>query len=85
MERGSAFLQALARSEAARPPAVPTLSIYTAHDNLVSPQDTSRLSWARNVAIAGVAHVGILASTEAFGLVWEELVAAGAAPEARPL
>jgi triacylglycerol esterase/lipase EstA (alpha/beta hydrolase family) len=79
MERASAFLEALARAEAAKPPAVPTLSIYTVHDNLVSPQDTSRLEWARNAAIAGVAHVGILASPEAFERVLEELKAAGAA------
>lgn len=79
MERGSPFLDALARAEAAKPPSVPTLSIYTLHDNLVSPQETSRLGWARNVAISGVSHVGILASREAFELVLEELKAAGAA------
>jgi pimeloyl-ACP methyl ester carboxylesterase len=79
MERGSAFLEAISRTEAASAPTVPTLSIYSAHDNLVSPQDTSRLPWARNVALAGVGHVGILASHEAFELVLAELRAAGVA------
>ena len=80
MERGSDFLAALSRAEAQKPPTVPTLSIYSVHDNLVSPQDTSRLPWASNVALAGVAHVGILASEEAFELVLAELRDAGAAP-----
>lgn len=80
MEPGSGFLAALARAEASRPPTLPTLSIYSVHDNLVSPQDTSRLPWARNEALAGMGHVGILASPEAFELVMAELRAAGAAP-----
>lgn len=78
MECGSAFLEGLAQAERARSPQVPALSIYTVHDNLVSPQDTSRLAWARNAALAGVGHVGILASREAFELVLAELRAAGA-------
>lgn len=79
MERGSAFLEALARAEAARPSTIPALSLYTVHDNLVSPQDTSRLEWARNAAVAGVGHVSILASPATFATVLEELRAAGAA------
>jgi pimeloyl-ACP methyl ester carboxylesterase len=79
MCRGSDFLTALARAETAEPPRVPTTSIYTVHDNLVSPQDTSRLDWARNVAIAGMGHVAIVASERAFALVLEELRAAEAA------
>jgi triacylglycerol esterase/lipase EstA (alpha/beta hydrolase family) len=79
MQRDSDFLRALARAEAARPPQVPTTSIYSVHDNLVSPQDTSRLAWARNVALAGLGHVAILASERVFALVLEELQAAGAA------
>jgi pimeloyl-ACP methyl ester carboxylesterase len=77
MRRGSGFLEALASAEAARPPAVPALSIYTVHDNLVTPQDTSRLEWARNVAVAGMGHVGIIASERIYPLVLEELRAAG--------
>jgi pimeloyl-ACP methyl ester carboxylesterase len=73
MERASAFLTELARAEAARPPGVPATSIYSVHDNLVSPQDTSRLAWARNVAISGLGHVSIIADHAVFALVLEEL------------
>ena len=41
------------------------------HDNLVSPQDTSRLAWARNLAVAGVGHVSIIATPATFALVLE--------------
>ena len=41
-------------------PGCPALSVYTVHDNLVAPQDSSRLAWARNVAIAGVGHIAML-------------------------
>lgn len=78
MERASAFLTELARAEAARPPGVPTTSIYTVHDNLVSPQDTSRVAWARNVAVSGLGHVSIIAAEAVFALVLEEVRAAGA-------
>jgi len=73
MHRGSAFLAALAAAEAASPPAVDATSIYSPHDNLVSPQDTSRLDWARNVAIPGVGHVAILGSARTSELLLEEL------------
>jgi pimeloyl-ACP methyl ester carboxylesterase len=77
MRRGSALLAALASAEAQRPPLVPTLSIYSVHDNLVAPQDTSRLPWARNVAVAGLGHVDLIASGRTFPLLLEELRAAG--------
>lgn len=80
MCQGSEFLLALERAEEQKPPTVPATSIYSVHDNLVSPQDTSRLPWARNVAIAGVGHVAIIAAEPVFALVLEELRAAGAAP-----
>ena len=80
MERASAFLVELERAESARRPQVPATSIYTVHDNLVSPQDTSRLAWARNVAVSGLGHVSIIAAEAVFALVLEELRAAGAAP-----
>jgi len=79
MQRASAFLTELARAEAARHPGVAATSIYTVHDNLVSPQDTSRLDWARNVAVSGLGHVSIIAAEAVFALVLEELRAAGAA------
>jgi pimeloyl-ACP methyl ester carboxylesterase len=78
MRRGSAFLGALADAEAARPPQVPTLSIYSMHDNLVAPQETSRLPWARNVAVAGLGHVDLIASGRVYPQLLEEIRAARA-------
>jgi hypothetical protein len=73
MRRGSEFLRSLAEAEAANPPSLPAVSIYTVHDNLVAPQDTSRLDWARNVAVAGMGHIDIIASERAYPLVVEEI------------
>jgi triacylglycerol esterase/lipase EstA (alpha/beta hydrolase family) len=73
MHRGSRFLAALAASEAAAPPGVDATSVYSPHDNLVSPQDTSRLDWARNVAIPGVGHIAILSCARTFEVLLEEL------------
>ena len=73
MRRDSEFLGALAAGERAHPPRFPAISIYSPHDNLVSPQETSRLSWARNVALPGFGHIHILASRELLGVLLEEL------------
>ena len=73
MHPQSEFLRALEAFEAIEPPAVDATSIYSTHDNLVSPQETSRLPWARNVAIPGVGHVAILRDARAFEVVRAEL------------
>lgn len=78
MRQGSDFLRALAAAEGERGPMCPFTSIYTVHDTLVAPQDTSRLPWAKNVALSGWGHVGILTAREAHLLVAEELRQAGA-------
>ena len=75
MSPGSDFLRELERAEAATPPAVEALSIWSPHDNLVSPQDTSRLPWAREHVIPGVAHVGLLSSPRTFAALRPELPA----------
>ena len=73
MRRGSGFLAALAQAEAGGAPC-PALSVYTVHDNLVSPQDSSRIGWARNAAIAGVGHLAMLADPRVHRLVADEIV-----------
>ena len=73
MCRGSDFLRSLDEAETRVKPGIATLSIYTPHDNLVSPQDTSVLSWARNVAVPGLGHVEIITSERTFGVLLEEL------------
>jgi len=58
MRRGSAWLCALAASEAPATRALLT-SIYTHHDNIVAPQTSSELDGARNLAFGGVGHVAL--------------------------
>ncbi|HUL96388.1 MAG TPA: alpha/beta fold hydrolase [Usitatibacter sp.] len=77
MRRGSAFLRDLAEREGAQGPGCPVTSIYTPHDNLVAPQDTSRLPWARNIAIPGRGHVDILGCERLAAIVAKELQEAG--------
>ncbi|MBK8323260.1 MAG: alpha/beta fold hydrolase [Betaproteobacteria bacterium] len=79
MREGSEFLAALRRREGAAGPGCPVTSIYSVHDNLVSPQATSRLPWARNVALRGVGHVDILLDRRLHALVADEVRAAGVA------
>lgn len=79
MRHASEFLAALARVEGEGGPGCPVTSIYSVHDNLVAPQDTSRLPWARNVAIHGVGHVDMLRSGLLHRLLAEELREAGVA------
>jgi pimeloyl-ACP methyl ester carboxylesterase len=73
MRPGSAFLRALERAEAAAGPAVPLLSVFSAHDNLVAPQESSRLAWARNVRIAGVGHLALLSDARVHRAVAGEI------------
>jgi hypothetical protein len=73
MRRGSAFLGELCEKEGERGPACGVTSIYTPHDNLVAPQDTSRLPWARNIAIPGRGHVDILGSERLLAVIVKEL------------
>lgn len=69
MRQGCDFLVALEAAEARVPRTIPVTSIYTAHDNMVMPQDTSRLAWAENVRLVGVGHLAILELPELRELV----------------
>jgi len=82
MRRGSAFLHALEAGEGGQGPACPTTSIYSMHDNLVAPQETSRLPRAANVALHGWGHVGIVAAPPLQATVIAALREAGALPGA---
>ncbi|MGZ5036045.1 MAG: lipase family alpha/beta hydrolase [Usitatibacter sp.] len=79
MTRGSAFLGSLCEREGEKGPACGVTSIYTTHDNLVAPQATSVLPWAKNVAIAGRGHVDILRSHELLEALLAELADCGVA------
>ncbi len=72
----SRFLTDLTREEDGRSRCSAT-SIYSPHDNMVAPQETSRLAWARNVPVPGLGHITILASRRSFDVLLEELRDAG--------
>jgi len=74
MRPGSAWLRALAQGEDAAARALVT-SVYTHHDNIVSPQESSRLPGARNLEFGGVGHVALGSNPRVLAAVMEELAA----------
>ena len=51
---------------------------HSPHDNLVAPQETSVLPWAKNIAIPGRGHVDILGSALLVEILVAELRGCGA-------
>ena len=78
MSPGSRFLEELREREGANGPGIPVTSIYSPHDNLVAPQETSVLPWAKNIAIPGRGHVDILGSPLLVDILVAELRECGA-------
>jgi triacylglycerol esterase/lipase EstA (alpha/beta hydrolase family) len=74
MRPGSAWLRALDASEDAATRARIT-SIYTHHDNIVSPRESSRLPGARNLEFGGVGHVALGSDARVLAAVMDELAA----------
>jgi triacylglycerol esterase/lipase EstA (alpha/beta hydrolase family) len=58
MRRGSAWLAALAASEA-NTQRMLISSIYSVHDNIIAPQDSSELPGARNLVFGAIGHVAL--------------------------
>jgi pimeloyl-ACP methyl ester carboxylesterase len=79
MRRGSEWLARLETQEGGGPP-IEALSIFSWHDNMVAPQEASRLAWAREATVAGVGHLALLVDEGVFELVLRELRAGGAVP-----
>jgi len=77
-EAASSWLQALADSEDSARRALVT-SIFSHHDNIVSPQTSSELPGARNIAFGGVGHVALGHDARVLEAVMDELAALGAA------
>ncbi len=73
MHRGSPFIAELCKQEGDQGPACPVTSIYSTHDNLVAPQETSRLPWAKNIVVPGRGHVDILSAPELIRVALEEV------------
>jgi pimeloyl-ACP methyl ester carboxylesterase len=72
MRANGEWVGKLKGEEAGRWPC-PVTSIWSVHDNLVVPQETSRLEGAKNVALAGHGHVAILFAPDVHRLVVEEV------------
>ena len=70
---GVAWLETLAASESPRTRALLT-SIYTHHDNIVSPQSSSWLPGARNIDIGGVGHVALGSNSRVLRRLLDEIV-----------
>jgi pimeloyl-ACP methyl ester carboxylesterase len=68
MQLNSPWLVTLNKDES-RPAPVPVTSIYSTHDNLVSPQSGCRLANANNIRLAGVGHVALQFSDDVADLI----------------
>lgn len=78
------WLRALGASEDAARRALIT-SIFSHHDNIVSPQTSSVLEGARNIALGGVGHVALGCNGRALDTVMEELGRLQPRTEAEPV
>jgi triacylglycerol esterase/lipase EstA (alpha/beta hydrolase family) len=72
MRPGSPYLAALAQPTADEK-AVPTVSIWSWHDTMVTPQDSSRLPYGQNVVLAKIAHNALIGDPGVQRLVAEEV------------
>ena len=54
MRPGNPWLRALEALQAA---GVPLTSIYSYHDNVIAPQDSAHVPWAKNIAFKGIGHL----------------------------
>jgi CheY-like chemotaxis protein/triacylglycerol esterase/lipase EstA (alpha/beta hydrolase family) len=84
--RGAAndWLRALGAGEDAERRALIT-SIFSHHDNIVSPQTSSVLEGARNIALGGVGHVALGCNGRVLDTVMEELGALAPRAPAEPV
>jgi hypothetical protein len=57
MRPGNAWLAEL---NVERAHGVPVVNLWSWHDSMVTPQTSSRLEWAEDVAFAGIAHNAML-------------------------
>jgi triacylglycerol esterase/lipase EstA (alpha/beta hydrolase family) len=71
----SAWLQRLHAGETDATRAL-LVSIYSHHDNIISPQTSSHLSGARNVELSGIGHVELALHPKVQAIVIDEILAA---------
>jgi triacylglycerol lipase len=80
--RPSRWLAELAQAEPAEVRAL-FVSLYSHHDNIVSPQTSSALPGAKNVEFHGIGHVALALHPAVQARVIEEVLATTQGPEAR--
>lgn len=76
MVPGSAWLKQLNQDA----PAAPTVSVFSHHDNLVSPQDSAVLAGAKIVPLSGIGHITMPFSRRIREIVVEEIKVSAADP-----
>jgi triacylglycerol esterase/lipase EstA (alpha/beta hydrolase family) len=74
MRDNSDWLRALAAGEDGATRALVT-SLYTHHDNIVSPRESGRLEGARNLEFGGIGHVALGSNPRVLAAVMQELAA----------
>jgi triacylglycerol esterase/lipase EstA (alpha/beta hydrolase family) len=72
MRPSSAFLAGL-NGATDRAAGVPVVSLWSWHDSMVAPQVSSRLDWADNIVISGVAHNALLRDRGVWTRVADEI------------
>ena len=70
MQPGSAWLAALAEGEAIP---VPFVNVWSAHDNFVAPQTSSRIEGCQEIAEMGLGHLSFAFSSRVERLLLQEL------------
>ena len=73
MVPGNAWLERLNQAALA----VPTVSVFSYQDNIVSPQISAALAGAKNVGVSGMGHISIPFSRRICETALEEILAAG--------
>lgn len=63
----------LAQLNAATAPALPIVSIYSVHDNIIAPSMSSHLPCAHNIRLSGIGHVALGSDPAAMSIVVEEI------------
>jgi triacylglycerol esterase/lipase EstA (alpha/beta hydrolase family) len=61
-----------------------TVSIWSWHDSMVSPQTSSRIDWGDNVVLTGIAHNALLDHPEVWANVLAQIAATAAATSGSP-
>ncbi|MFO1415442.1 MAG: alpha/beta fold hydrolase [Burkholderiales bacterium] len=79
MRPRSEFLEAINASDE-HLHGVPVVSLWSWHDSMVTPQTSSRLDWADNVVLSGIAHNALLNNREVWRRVAAEVRKARANP-----